>query len=749
MRFRNLILAVAAIGAAGLLIARGDGYQVYIIALVGLTAIVGIGLNVLLGMTAQISLGHAAFYAIGAYTVGILTGTVGWSFWPALLAAGVVAAVAGGLLAIPVLRVRGPYLAMMTIAFGFVVEQGAAEWKGLTGGWNGLMGIPAPHLAGYEFSVRDIAVLVLVLTVLAHIAYARLSAGPWGKAMRAVRDSEIASMSIGLNPMRVRTAAFAISAFAAGIAGGVFASMSNFISPELFPFFQSIMFLLVVMVGGLDRVFGPLAGAIVVVLLPETVSWLAEYQLLFVGILMLIVLRVAPSGLAGLISPWLETPKAARTAHATHDIGAILGAGAAKRGLSVSNLSISFGGVSAASDLSFEARPGEITSIIGPNGAGKTTVLNLICGFYRPDEGAVRLADQDVAGQSSYRLARAGIARTYQTSQLFGTMSVLDNVLIALRRGQLRGRAIFSSDNDAGRHAAAESLLAFVGYGGPLEQPASALAHVDKRLVEIARALATRPSVIALDEPAAGLGAVDTAAIGTLLKKVAEAGVTVLLIEHDMELVMDVSNHIIVLDAGAKIAEGPPERIRRDPAVIKAYLGEKKTVDRQRRQPRAAGAQTLLAARDLAAGYGAAVVLNKVAVHVDTGETVAVLGANGAGKSTLMRALSGLKRPVDGEIEFLGQRIERLPANRIAGLGLVLVPEGRQVFPELSVLDNLRLGGFARSAKNAGATIEDMFVRFPRLRERQHRRAGLLSGGEQQMLALARGLDGGTAGSHA
>jgi branched-chain amino acid transport system ATP-binding protein len=740
MRLRNLIPAVVVIGAVSLLIARGDGYQLYIISLVGLTTIVGIGLNILLGLTAQISLGHAAFYAIGAYTVGILTGTVGWSFWPALIAAGVIACVAGGLLAIPVLRVRGPYLAMMTIAFGFVVEQGAAEWKELTGGWNGLIGIPAPHLFGHEFSVRDIALLVLALTILAHTAYARLSGSPWGKAMRAVRDSEIASTSIGLNPTQIRTTAFAMSAFAAGIAGGVFASMSNFISPESFPFFQSIVFLLVVMVGGLDSVFGPLAGAIVVVLLPEMVSWLAEYRLLFVGLLLLIVLRIAPSGLVGLIRPWLQGSKTLRTARAIDGVSAFLRTGAGKRGLVISNLSISFGGVRAVSDLSFEARPGEITSIIGPNGAGKTTVLNLICGFYRPDEGAIRLAGQDVAGQQSYRLARAGIARTFQTSQLFDSMSVFDNIMIALRQGRLEGQTVLSSDDDAQLHAIAESLLAFVHYTGPLDQPASALAHVDKRLVEIARALAIRPGVIALDEPAAGLGAIDKAAIGTLLKKVAEVGVTVLLIEHNMDLVMDVSSHIIVLDAGAKIAEGPSEHIMRDPAVIKAYLGEKKTADRQRRQPRKPGAKTLLAARDLSAAYGAATVLSNVSLHVETGETVAVLGANGAGKSTLMRALSGLIRPVGGEIEFLQQRIERLPADRAAKLGLVLVPEGRQVFPELSVLDNLQLGGYARSAKKTDPTIENMLHRFPRLRERQYQRAGLLSGGEQQMLALARGL---------
>jgi ABC-type branched-subunit amino acid transport system ATPase component/ABC-type branched-subunit amino acid transport system permease subunit len=740
MSWRALLLAAVTVAGVCLLIARGDGYQCYIIALVGLTAIVGIGLNILLGLSGQISLGHVAFYAIGAYTVGILTASLNWSFWLALPLAGLCAGLAGVVLAIPVLRVRGPYLAMATIAFGFVVQQGAAEWKGLTGGWNGLMNIPAPRLAAFEFYVREIALLVLALTILALVCFARLSASPWGKAMRAVRDAEVASLSIGLDPTLIRTAAFAASAVAAGVAGGVFASMSNFISPESFPLLQSILFLLVVMVGGAGRTLGPLLGALVVVLLPETLSSLAQYQALFIGLLMLVVLRLAPVGLVGLIGPWFDKVVPSSTPQAQRDVAAYLASGTKDGGLTVRGLAVSFGGVRAVSDLSFEAQPGAISSIIGPNGAGKTTVLNLICGFYQADSGTVRLGSRDVAGLPSFRLARAGIARTYQTSQLFGTMSVLDNVLIALRQGRLGAFSLFNPDRDPERNALAQSLLAFVGYRGALDRPAGALAHVDKRLVEIARALAIRPRVLALDEPAAGLDAADTAAIARVLKSVADAGVTVILIEHDMNLVMQLSNHVIVLDAGTKIADGPPARIARDPEVLKAYLGEEKSVDRARRGPPAASGETLLATHNLSAGYGATRVLRDVDLQVEAGETVAVLGANGAGKSTLMRALSGLNRPVEGEILFLGSRIERFSGQDIAGRGLVLVPEGRQVFPELSVIDNLRLGAFARGGHDDAQMVERLLDRFPALRMRQHQRAGLLSGGEQQMLAIARGL---------
>jgi branched-chain amino acid transport system ATP-binding protein len=739
MNWRAAGVAAILIAAACFLVARGNGYQTFIIVTVGLTAIVGIGLNVLLGLSGQISLGHVAFYAIGAYAVGILTTTYQWSFWPALLVSGIAAGLAGVLLAIPALRVRGPYLAMVTIAFGFVIEQGAAEWQNFTGGWNGISGIPGPTVFGADIGEKGIGYLTIALTALAMAAYARLSAGPWGNAMRAVRDSEAASVSIGLDPTLIRTTAFGISAIAAGIAGGVYASISNFISPESFPFFQSILFLLVVMLGGADRLLGPLVGACVVVLLPELLATLGQYRLLFVGALMLLVLRLAPVGLVGVAARLFPGRPREALPRGQTDVGRFLAAGVTADGLSVRNLAISFGGVRAVRDLSFDARPGAVTSVIGPNGAGKTTALNAICGFYRPDQGTVRLGERTISELRAFQIPRAGIARTYQTSQLFETLSVIDNILIALRRGRLGAATMFVAKRDDETAAIAASLLAFVGYTGVFDQPAGALSHVDKRLVEIARALAVRPAVLALDEPAAGLDAKDTATIEQLLRKLAAIGIAVILVEHDMELVMGVSSHVIVLDAGAKIAEGPPLSVAAEPAVRAAYLGAAEQKERKRMHALTAS-ELSLSVNALSAGYGAATVLRDATLDVAAGELVAVLGTNGAGKTTLMRALSGLIRPVIGEVRLLGERIDRLAGESIAGKGLILVPEGRQVFPELSVVDNLRLGAYLRKSGDEARMIEALLNRFAALKERRHQRAGLLSGGEQQMLAIARGL---------
>jgi len=421
-------------------------------------------------------------------------------------------------------------------------------------------------------------------------------------------------------------------------------------------------------------------------------------------------------------------------------VAAFLAAGATGTGISVRNLAVSFGGVHAVRDLSFDAQAGAITSIIGPNGAGKTTALNVICGFYRPDEGAVKLGERTVSELRPYQIPRAGIARTYQTSQLFETLSVIDNILIALRRGSLNLAALVATRRDEESVAIAESLLAFVGYAGAIDRPAGALSHVDRRLVEIARALAIRPAVLALDEPAAGLDAKDTAAIDELLRKLAAIGIAVILVEHHMELVMGVSSHVIVLDAGAKIAEGPPLKVAAEPAVRAAYLGVGEPTKRKRARALTASEKPLLTVRALSAGYGAATIVRDAALDIADGELVAVLGANGAGKTTLMRALSGLIRPIAGEVHFLGASINRLAADRIAGQGLILVPEGRQVFPDLSVVDNLRLGAYARTPTHEAAMIETLLERFAALKPRRHQRAGLLSGGEQQMLAIARGL---------
>ena len=716
------LLALVFAGALGFTWVA-NSYYVFVMATLALTAIVGIGLNVLLGLTGQVSFGHVGFYAIGAYTVAILMVKLGLPFLVALPAAIGLSAATGALLALPALRVRGPYLAMVTIAFGFVVEHSIVEWEEVTGGQNGIMGVPKPKPFGFELGERGIAIAAILVVALLVYAFWRLSRSSWGSAMRAVKDSEVAAESVGLNPVAIKALAFTVSAACAGLAGALFAPLSGFVTPSTFAFLQSILFVLVVMVGGAGTVSGPLVGAAIVVVLPEFLAGLAEYRLLIFGALMLAVLWVAPEGIVGEVlrllgrrrEPLIVPPEAAAPPASP----------ATGMALSLDGLSIAFGGVKAATDVAFAAQPGRITSLIGPNGAGKTTVLNMLGGFYKPDAGNVTLGERPIAGLAAWRIARAGLARTYQTSQLFGSLTVMENLIIA-------------SPERSGTEREAESLLAFVGFRGNVNARAADLPHVDRRLVEIARALATRPAVLLLDEPAAGLSRDDKAAVARLMRRIAEAGIGVLLVEHDMGIVMGISDHVVVLDAGTPIAAGAPQVVQQDPAVRAAYLGEGRA--RPAARPAAAvGGRALLDVGRLEAGYGAEPVLKGIDLSVREGALVAMLGANGAGKSTLMRALSGLHRPVRGGVKLDGEELSRLPAHRVVAKGVVLVPEGRQVFPELTVLDNIRLGGYLRKDLDQ-AEIGAILERFPKLRERLEQRAGLLSGGEQQMLAIARGL---------
>jgi branched-chain amino acid transport system ATP-binding protein len=720
MRALLVAMAVALAACAVAVCLLAPGYYGYLLGTLATTALAGIGLNILLGLSGEVSLGQGGFLALGAYGVAILTTKAGLNFAEALPLAVLLVAVIAAALSIPALRVTGPYLAMVTIAFGFIVESVSIEWRDLTGGASGLAGIPAP------FGTGGTALLACGFCALALIGFRLFARSPLGLAMQATASAPAAARSIGISPLPVRTMAFVLAAAMAGLAGGLQAALTGFIAPSSFPFSLSILFLLVVVLGGAGRTLGPLIGSAIVVLLPELLSALAEYRLLVFGAGLLIVLWLAPGGVAGALSRLVKQRQVASDGPPNNELAL---AHITKSGgsLKAEGVRVAFGGVVAVAGIDLEARSGRITSVIGPNGAGKTTLLNLVSGFQRSDSGTVRVDNRDVTGRPAHDVARNGLARTFQTAQPFGNLSVLDNVRLGLLKGAWRGEASV---------ALARALLGLVGYAGADNTPAAALSHVDRRLIEIARALGAAPDVLLLDEPAAGLDDFDTARLGDLLRRLASGGLAIVLIEHDMELVMSISDEIVVLDAGRRIAAGPPAAIRVDPLVKAAYLGG--TSASRPVAPIKVGAPLLDVAK-LSAGYAFIPVLEGIGLNVARGETVAVLGPNGAGKSTLMKSLSGLLRPVSGSIGFAGTALARLPAHRVARAGLTLVPEGRQVFPRLTVAENMRLGATRRGDFDA-SEIDAMLERFPRLRPRLDTAAGLLSGGEQQMLAVARGL---------
>lgn len=731
-RFGAPLWMATALVAAATVVLAPNTYWLYLLGLTAVYVIVGAGLNVLIGLSGQVSIGHAGFFAVGAYVAAILTTRFDLSFWAALPLCMLLPAALGALLAAPALRVKGPYLAMVTIAFGLVLQNVLIEAEPLTGGFNGISNIDKPTLGTWPLSLRAHVGVIVAIAGVSLMVFAWIVRSRFGKLLRAVRDSEIAARSIGINPWRIKTAAFIVSAAAAGLAGGLFAPLAGFISPENFDMMLSIQFLLLVILGGLETRAGPLIGAIAIAALPEALSALAEYRLLFFGTLLLLILAVMPNGVAGAVGALcrrrLKMPSTFAAAQSNSEQHSRASRAAdwlrsrhVPAALVAEHIGITFGGLKAVDDVSLIAQPGQVTGLIGPNGAGKTSVLNMLGGFYRPDSGVVRLGTTQLPTGLSQACARAGIGRTFQTTLLFDSLSVADNVAIAL-------------DASAPR-STVDDLLALVGFAGDASMLASALPFVDRRMVEIARALALRPRALLLDEPAAGLGKADKIALAATLTRIAACGLTVVLVEHDMPLVMQACTALVAMENGRVLRAGSVDTVRNDPAVLAAYLG---TDAQLQRGTRLAAGEVVLDTTNLGASYGAIHILNAIGLQVRRHEMVAIVGANGAGKSTLMRALTGLMQST-GSILFNGVPSTRR-ADRMARAGLVMVPEGRQVFGRLSVRDNLLLGGFATNTAAREKNLPLMLARFPRLAERLHQPAALLSGGEQQMLAIARGL---------
>jgi ABC-type branched-subunit amino acid transport system ATPase component/ABC-type branched-subunit amino acid transport system permease subunit len=577
-----------AAAAGSLPLFTANTYYLYVAASVGLLTIVTSGLNVLVGFTGQMSLGHAGFYAIGAYAAAILTTRAGWSAWAAILVAILVAALVGAGVAGAALRVTGPYLAMVTIAFGIIVEGILVEWVSVTGGPGGIFNIPKPSLHAFYWVIMSGAAVSLWLV-------ANLRRSAWGRAFLAVKGSDVAAESLGLSAYYVRIMAFTVSAGFAGAAGGLFALLNGYVSPDSFTLQTSILFLLALLFGGEGRVAGPVAGSIALTLLPEFLTSLADFRLILYGGLLMCSIYWLPTGVIGALtrrgdrgmdrdsdrdSDRDRDRDSAGDSDRDRDRDGDRDRGGAAPLLQVEKASLAFGGVAALSEVTLAVPARGIQAVIGPNGAGKTTLLNALSGFYVPDSGGIRLREVPVAGRPPYAIARLGVARTFQTAQVFGDLSVAENVAVGVagpRLGSVVAALVgapWTRAAEARLRRRALALLADAGLTEWVERPADALPAGLRRRLEIVRALARRPRLLLLDEPAAGLAPAEIAELDAYLARLRDTGgPAVVLVEHHMDLVMAVSDHITVLDYGRVIASGTPEAVRTNPAVIEAYLG--------------------------------------------------------------------------------------------------------------------------------------------------------------------------------
>jgi ABC-type branched-subunit amino acid transport system ATPase component/ABC-type branched-subunit amino acid transport system permease subunit len=565
----------------------GNRYEVFNLELLMVYLITVMGLNLLM-QTGYISIGTTAPFAIGAYFVGSATTKYGWSFYWALLCAGIAAGLVGFALGLPALRLGVFTFAMVSLGYAMVANDLELHWQSLTGGGTGLAGIGLPSPFS---SPHDYYYLLVIVLVAAYVFSRNWIRSPMGRASAAIEASPVAARSVGISPHTTKLWAFAASSAFAGVAGGLYAALLGFIAPDSFTLDLAVLVLLMVLLGGSGTVAGPIIGAIILFRIPLAVERVTnrpgQWSLLVYGAVLLLSVHFFPRGI---MSGWqwlrrrfLTRGGAAETKERSRaEVKSMLNPTKVELPcvLEVEGVAKTLSGVRALRGVDISVTPGTVHALIGPNGSGKTTMLNVMSGYLAPDEGTVRLMGQDVTHMSAHVRAQRGLARTFQTPFVFENALCRENVMIALdqqRRNPGLAHVVrlpSAIREERATFARAGALLEAVGLSQRITAPAGDLPPGERRLLELARVLALEPKVVLMDEPAAGLTGPEIEELEESIRALREVGVAVLLVEHHVDFVLRLADVVTVIDFGQVIAHGPPQEIRNNPAVLAAYLGE-------------------------------------------------------------------------------------------------------------------------------------------------------------------------------